>query len=209
MAFGIVAVVVLIICIAGGGFLFSSGALDFLSQGNITNLPASTPTTQAVVEVPATGAPDTFAVLLSPEEAAKSYDSTLSVIQYALRVFGSFDPDKPTQMENPNLEPLKIRGEVCGTTQADLEKNVMLHEVYFELNGQRIPDSKVSTLDDSGFDSANNEVACRVYFVILGNWEKGSTYSIKEGENVVEAYKYGVDEMQAGAGSYEFIISIP
>jgi len=52
--FGIAAVVVLIIGIVGGGFLFSSGALNFLSQGNNTNLPASTPTTQAVVEAPVT-----------------------------------------------------------------------------------------------------------------------------------------------------------
>lgn len=44
MVFGIAAAVVLIICIATGWFLFSSGALNFLSQGNNTNVPASTPT---------------------------------------------------------------------------------------------------------------------------------------------------------------------
>jgi len=155
----------------------------------------------------------------TPSAAQKLYESTetfrsLARKKYSLTQY--LDMGKsgtPINIENPTLEPLAYIGADCALTQTLLESNSKNYSHIFEFNGKKIFDTLLSKNIHYYYDSYNDGTRdwfCLNAFVIIGNWERGRTYSFKYSFNVIHPYNDGLNDYSAGVlYSREFIVSIP
>ena len=157
---------------------------------------------------------------MDPAEAENLSDSTTSVWSLAGDTYGDnlgsmfirngSATTATFNLNNPTLIPLKFEFlGACGNTQSEVEANLLLREVTFELNGQRVPDSKFNVQNYRSQDSTNADYLCQDHFVILSNWEKDSTYTLKYTANTKKELKWGDQVIPVGTFTSEFIISTP
>lgn len=179
----------------------------------------SEPVTETTVAILPSDVPTAGPIMtntLSSSKAQQLFENTKALSKLARETYGEAQFNTIINsgnlsfvVENSTLEPLTIGSADCALSQELLYENLNHIDYFVEFNGQRLSDNNILSFYSSSNDGTH-EWFCRTAFVILGNWESGQKYNIRDTEYVRSSYSDGVNSYSPGpVYTREFIVSIP
>ena len=168
-----------------------------LTQEEIENLPLASAGTLIL------GAPE--AAQLNAQTPVKSF-ADFANEKYTEAQLSLMGRNKKIYLELTESQPVLHQAFWCAATENDLRDNLQDIEHIFELDGQRIPDSSVSSYD---YIEPVYDWACQGVYVIMDSWTSGK-HIIKHTVNIMNSIYDGESDYKPGIyESEEYIVVFP